>query len=98
MKICGCRNTGSNPVRVANHATHGKTAPAKDPQHITAVFIKLYDGDVGCFLQFFGVVMADLTGGAAPWDTCPAVHWERPPSLTKSTGALLEGGMSIADR
>ena len=28
------------------------------------------DRDVGCFLQFFEVVMTDLTGQAAPWDTC----------------------------
>jgi hypothetical protein len=28
------------------------------------------DRDVGCFLQFFEVVMADWTGLAAPWDTC----------------------------
>jgi hypothetical protein len=31
---------------------------------------KYADRDVGCFLQFFEVVMADLTGPAAPWDTC----------------------------
>ena len=28
------------------------------------------DRDVGCFLQFSEVLMADLTGSAASWDTC----------------------------
>jgi len=35
-----------------------------------SAFTKLRRQGVGCFLAFFVVVMADLTGPAVTWDTC----------------------------
>jgi hypothetical protein len=64
-------NTGSNPVRVVEGATPRKPASAKVLQLIT-VDPSSNDGvsNIGCIVQFFEVVMADLTDPAATCDTC----------------------------